>query len=58
MERLTEEVKGNFQSFARSKRYDFFRKVSERVGAEYLTLAHHANDNIETILMRIIRGAI
>lgn len=57
VERLTEEVKGNFQSFARSKRYDFFRKVSERVGAEYLTLAHHANDNIETILMRIIRGS-
>ncbi|HEY8396157.1 MAG TPA: tRNA lysidine(34) synthetase TilS [Bacilli bacterium] len=56
-ERLTKEVSGNFQSFARTKRYDFFRRVAEKTQADYLALAHHANDNIETILMRIIRGS-
>jgi len=57
LRRLEEEVKGNFQSFARKKRYEFFREVSETVGADYLALAHHANDNVETILMRIMRGS-
>lgn len=57
VERLEEEILGNFQSFARTKRYEFFRKITHLVNADYLVLAHHADDNIETILMRIIRGS-
>lgn len=47
----------NFQSYAREKRYDFFYKVIRQVKADYLMLAHHANDNMETIMMRLIRGS-
>jgi len=47
----------NFQSYAREKRYEFFFKVMKEVKGDYLLLAHHANDNMETILMRILRGS-
>ncbi|MGI6768393.1 MAG: tRNA lysidine(34) synthetase TilS [Bacilli bacterium] len=57
VESLQEDATGNFQSFARTKRYEFFYKVCASLQADYLVLAHHADDNIETILMRIIRGS-
>ena len=47
----------NFQSYARSERYKFFDEVVKKTNAEYLALAHHAIDNMETILMRILRGS-
>ena len=47
----------NFQSYARSERYKFFFKIMKEVKGDYLLLAHHANDNMETILMRLIRGS-
>lgn len=48
---------GNFQSLARNKRYDFFKEIMSKHKAKYLFLGHHANDNIETIIMRLIRGS-
>ena len=42
---------------AREFRYDFFRKVMKEVGATALVTAHHADDQVETILMRLIRGS-
>ena len=47
----------NFQNYAHRKRYGFFNKLMDELTADYLLLAHHADDNIETIIMRIIRGS-
>ena len=47
----------NFESEARSVRYNFFEELVENYGAKYLMTAHHADDLIETILMRIVRGS-
>lgn len=47
----------NFQSIARDLRYNFFNEIIKIEQAHYLVLAHHANDNMETILMRMIRGS-
>lgn len=47
----------NFQAEARSERYLFFDEVVKSEKADYLSLAHHANDNMETIMMRILRGS-
>ena len=47
----------NFQNEARKLRYQFFEKVIKKEKIDYLVLAHHANDNLETILMRILRGS-
>ena len=42
---------------AREFRYDFFRKIMKEAGATALVTAHHADDQVETILMRLIRGS-
>ena len=48
---------GDFsEARAREFRYDFFRKTMKEVGATALVTAHHADDQVETILMRLIRG--
>jgi tRNA(Ile)-lysidine synthetase-like protein len=57
VEHLPHGYEKNFQSYAREQRYAFFERAVKKVGADYLLLAHHANDNMETILMRMIRGS-
>ena len=47
----------NFHNEARNIRYNFFEEVVEKYGANYLMTAHHGDDLIETILMRITRGS-
>lgn len=47
----------NFQNEARNIRYNFFEKVINKYEADYLMTAHHGDDLIETILMRITRGS-
>jgi len=47
----------NFENEARSVRYAFFEELVENYGAKYLMTAHHADDLMETILMRIVRGS-
>jgi tRNA(Ile)-lysidine synthase len=44
------------EAVARKARYDFFRAVAARCGARYLVTGHTADDQVETILHRIIRG--
>lgn len=48
---------GNFQDQARQYRYQFFKQVIQKEKASYLVLAHHLNDDIETIIMRMMRGS-
>ena len=47
----------NFQNEARKIRYDFFEKLIKKYKSNYLMTAHHGDDLIETILMRISRGS-
>ena len=54
---LPPNSKENFESYARAKRYEFFREVVEKNHAQYLCTAHHGDDLIETILMRLTRGS-
>ena len=50
------DYKGNTESYAREERYNFFNKLIKKYKAKYLLTAHHGDDLIETILMRISRG--
>ncbi len=47
----------NFQQWAREKRYQQFEKVLERKNAVGIAVAHHRDDQIETILQKIFRGS-
>ena len=47
----------NFHNEARNIRYSFFEKIVAKYNANYLMTAHHGDDLIETILMRIVRGS-
>lgn len=47
----------NFENEARKKRYDFYKKILIKYDSKYLFLAHHGDDLIETILMKINRGS-
>ena len=52
------EAKGqNFQQWAREVRYHFFRDLAEEYGADGIALAHHRDDQVETILQKLFRGA-
>jgi tRNA(Ile)-lysidine synthase len=42
---------------AREARFSFFAKVMDMYNYSYLALAHHGDDQIETILMRLTRGS-
>ena len=47
----------NFESEARTKRYNYFGEIVKKYHAKYLLTAHHGDDLMETILMRIVRGS-
>ena len=50
-------LKGDgWEATARAARYDFLRQTAEQVGARLVAVAHTANDQVETILHRILRG--
>ena len=47
----------NFHNQARNIRYNFFEDIVKKYDANYLMTAHHGDDLIETILMRLVRGS-
>ena len=55
---FTSSFSGNFsENAARQFRYDFFGKVMQEGHYTALVTAHHADDQAETVFMRLLRGA-
>lgn len=50
-------LKSNLQEKARIARYQFFLKIAKKHQIRKILTAHQADDQIETFLMRLIRGA-
>lgn len=53
---LLEANNANFHDEAHYKRLRFFKTVAKKHNTNQVVLAHHLDDQIETILMRIVRG--
>ncbi|MDN7243828.1 tRNA lysidine(34) synthetase TilS [Planococcus sp. N028] len=49
---------GNKQQVCREARYAYFSEVMQEAGATKLATAHHADDQLETILMAGIKGTL
>ncbi|MCR5741790.1 MAG: tRNA lysidine(34) synthetase TilS [Gammaproteobacteria bacterium] len=54
---LTKTIKSNFQEEARYERYNFYKLCADKYNTKLIALAHHADDEAETILMRLTRGS-
>lgn len=52
-----EKYKGNFHNDARVLRYNFLSDILKKYDSKVILTAHHGDDLIETILMRISRGS-
>jgi tRNA(Ile)-lysidine synthase len=51
------EFKETLEQAARELRYGFFDSLLKSCECDYIALAHHADDNAETVLMHALRGA-
>lgn len=49
--------KDNFQADAHHKRYDFFYSLAKKYNASAIITAHHAQDNLETIIINMVKGS-
>jgi tRNA(Ile)-lysidine synthase len=45
------------ETAARAERYTWLEGARRRAGADYIFVGHHADDQIETVLMRALRGS-
>lgn len=48
---------GNLEAAGRKLRHAAFEEVADEIDADWIATAHHADDQLETLLMRIIRGS-
>ena len=53
---LAKERKVSVEMVARDLRYEWFETLINDNGFDFIAVAHHLNDNIETVLMNLSRG--
>ncbi len=54
---FAEDAKISIQMAARELRYHWFEELSSAFKFDYILTGHHANDNLETFLINLIRGS-
>lgn len=57
IKKLSEQTKTGLEECGRKQRYKFFQYLAKKYQAKYILTAHHADDNVETIIFNLTRGA-
>ncbi|MBU2585825.1 MAG: tRNA lysidine(34) synthetase TilS [Bacteroidetes bacterium] len=53
---FAKEKKIGIEEASRILRYEYFNDVAKKIGATKIATAHTADDNIETVIMNLVRG--
>lgn len=54
---VKKKLASDAEEVLRDVRYAFFEKLRKKFGAHHIAVAHNQNDQAETLLMRLLRGA-
>lgn len=57
IKKISENNKIGEEEAGRKERYKFFEEISQKINANKIAIAHNYNDNAETVLMHLMRGA-
>ena len=56
VEKLAKEQKLGTEEMGRKIRYEFFKEIAKKENANKIATAHNLNDNVETVLLNLLRG--
>ncbi|MFC1615867.1 tRNA lysidine(34) synthetase TilS [Patescibacteria group bacterium] len=56
IKKLSKKNKTSIEEEGTNQRYKFFKQQAKKYQTKYILTAHHANDNLESILMNFVRG--
>ncbi|APG62337.1 tRNA lysidine(34) synthetase TilS [Sphingorhabdus lutea] len=57
IEKITVSRNANIQSSARAERYKALHRIADAQNGQWILTAHHADDQLETMMMRLARGS-
>ena len=57
IETIAKQEKKGTEETGRNVRYEFFEEIAIKTGSNKIATAHNKNDNIETVIMNILRGS-
>lgn len=57
IQKIARKSKQGLEETGRKIRYQFFQQLAKRYKAKYILTAHHADDNLETVILNFTRGA-